>query len=98
MCHLTVHRMRGPSCDCGHIVDGAQLWALHATRGFPIELSIPLLAAQGYVASWDALLEAAKRDGANMDRLTDRLCEAVADAYPHPIATVIVPRLRAWQN
>lgn len=80
------------------LVDGAAIWTLHATHGFPVDLSIPMLASEDCVPTWVPLLEAARRDGADMERLVTRLCEAVSDGYPPDIAAVIVRKLRAWQN
>lgn len=67
------------------------MWKLHATHGFPIELSIPLIAERGWMIDWMGLMDAAKRDGANV---TNRLWDIVGDAYPPEIAEGIRGRLR----
>lgn len=56
-------------------------------------MSLPLLAEQGYTVSWLELLEAAKKDGANLDTLIPRICDAIHDAYPRDFARVICDRL-----
>jgi len=54
---------------------------MHATHGFPLELSLPILAGKGYVPAWDRLLEAARRDGANIARLVSRICSLAGETY-----------------
>lgn len=75
------------------VIDGAEVWSLHATHGFPIDVSIPMLADRGYVPAWTQLLAAAEQDGANMPRLIDRLIMAVRDGYEPAVARVIAERL-----
>lgn len=77
------------------VIDGAEVWKLHATFGFPLELSLPLLADRGYVPAWDRLLGAAGADGANVPRLLRQLHEIVGDAWPVGVATEIRARLGA---
>lgn len=76
------------------IVPGAKVWALHATHGFPLELSLPLMAAKyDALPSWLPLLEAAQADGANMERLVRRIAEIAGEAYDPETAKVIRDRL-----
>ena len=75
------------------LVDGARIWELHATHGFPLEMSIPMLADRGYVPTWDRLFAAAERDGANRDRLKRRIHETMGDAYDAETATEMRCRL-----
>ena len=75
------------------LFDGARLWAIHATHGFVIELSIPELAKCGYVPTWDKLILAAAKDGANLRVLVDRLKGIVIDSYPRDFAFVIRKKL-----
>jgi len=71
------------------VVDGALVWKLHATYGFPLELSLPILADRGLVPAWDRLLDAAAADGADVARLIRRLDESCGDAYPPDMADFI---------
>lgn len=64
------------------LIDGAEVWKLHATYGFPLEMSLPILADRSYIPTWDSLLLAADKDGADLPRLCRRLHDAVGDAYP----------------
>lgn len=75
------------------VIDGADVWALSATIGLPLEMSLSLLCDKDCVPSWDRLLEAAQKDGTNMSRLLRRLHEMVGDAYPPDAAAVIRERL-----
>lgn len=61
------------------VIDGAEVWRLHAEMGFPLDLSVPMLWDEGEVPSWDRLLTAAAKDGANLPRLVERLKMAVRD-------------------
>jgi alanyl-tRNA synthetase len=71
------------------LIDGADVWGLHATYGFPLELSLPILADRGYIPTWDKLFAAAEADGANPERLLRRVYEIVGDAYDSETATAI---------
>lgn len=75
------------------LVSGKAVWDLHATHGYPLEMSLADLADRRAVPEWDQLLLAAKADGTNIPRLLRRLDDAVADAYPPEIASVIRRRL-----
>ncbi len=75
------------------LFDGAKVWKMHATNGFTIEFSIPELAKYGYVPTWDKLLIAAAKDGANLRVLVDRLKGIVIDSYPREFAFVIRKKL-----
>lgn len=75
------------------IIDGTQLWALHATHGFPLEVSVPMVGDHDAVPDWLGLFRAARRDGVNVPALVRRLDAIVGDAYPPPIATAIRERL-----
>lgn len=75
------------------VIPGNQVWQWHATHGFPLELSLPLLADRGLVPSWDTLLEAARKDGANVRTLVRRLQAAALDAYGRAAGQIISDRL-----
>ena len=75
------------------LIDGATVWKLHATHGFVVECSIPELAKHGYVPTWDKLIFAAAKDGANLRVLVDRLKGIVIDSYPREFALVIREKL-----
>lgn len=77
------------------LVDGERIWWLHATHGFPLEFSIPMLADRGYVPTWDRLVGAAQADGANMEHLGRRLSHAVGDGYPPEFAAEVRKRMPA---
>lgn len=62
------------------LIDGAKVWHLHATHGFPLEMSIPLLWDRGIIPTWKELIDSAKRDGAK--RIKDRLSAIIGDTYP----------------
>lgn len=79
------------------VVDGAAIWSLHATHGFPIEFSLAALADRNAVPSWDRLMNAARADGVHMIRFMRRLEEAIMDAYPPDISRMIYARLRSFQ-
>lgn len=68
------------------VIDGEIVWRLHATHGFPLELSVPILAARGLVPAWDRIVDAAEKDGANIRRLYNRLREVVGESYPPEFA------------
>lgn len=76
-----------------NLIDGHRIWNLHATHGFPLELSIPELADQGYIPTWVPLLKAAERDGTNMERLVEKICSACYDGYKKEVADIIAVRL-----
>jgi alanyl-tRNA synthetase len=63
------------------LIDGEKVWYLHATHGFVVELSLPLLADRGFIPTWDRILDAAESDGVNIRRLVERLKIAAEDAY-----------------
>ncbi len=75
------------------VIDGARLWALHATHGFPLEFSVPMAGDHDAVPDWLGLLRAARKDGANIPALIRRLDAVVGDAYAPPIAEAIRERL-----
>jgi alanyl-tRNA synthetase len=81
-----------------NILDGKVIWSLHATHGFPLEISIPMIADKGFVPSWDRLLNAAKKDGTNIDRLVGRLQDIARDAYAEPTSNIIAERLPKLNN
>lgn len=83
------------------LVDGAEVWKLHATHGLPLEISIPMLADAGHIPTWDRLVEAAERDGTNRERLMRRLHDIVGDAFDVGTAAAIreaLPLLRCPQT
>lgn len=75
------------------LIDGTKVWEMHATHGFVIELAIPALANKGYIPTWDKLILAAAKDGANLRVLVNRLKGIVVDSYPREIAFVIREKL-----
>ena len=64
-------------------------WRMHATHGISLDLSLPVLADEGFIPAWDLLFEAAAKDGANLSRLSSRICEIVVDVYPPRVAKAI---------
>jgi hypothetical protein len=74
-------------------VPGNEVWKWHATHGFPLEMSLPLLAERGYVPTWDTLWEGAMKDGANPQTLLRRLQAAAMDAYGREVGQLISDRL-----
>ena len=83
------------------LIDGEQVWAWHATYGFPLEMSLTILAERGFVPTWDRLLESAKKDGTNLPRLIDRIIAAAYDAYGEDVGGIIsvkLPKLLARLN
>lgn len=84
---MDLDKLYGPS---GYTVLKSNIvWLMHATHGVSLEITIPMLAEKGYVPAWDLLIEAARKDGANISRLIDRLCMIVDDAYKPNVAKVI---------
>jgi len=75
------------------LIDGAEVWKLHATHGFPLDFSIPLIADREGMITWDRLIAAATRDGVNVARLLRQLQDIVGDAYPPSVAEEIRRRL-----
>ena len=96
-CETDSHPLRRLRCPCGRVVDGKTVWVWHATHGFPLELSLPLLYAEGRVPSWDRLIAAARADGANVRGLLRRLVDTIRDNYSAGDAQVICARLEASQ-
>ena len=76
------------------LIDGAKIWELHATHGFPIEFSIPLLAERGYCPTWVELVRTALKDGVNLPRLLDRLDSVIGDSYAPGVAAEIRARFK----
>lgn len=74
-------------------IDGKTVWEIHATHGFPLELSIPELANRGFMVTWLELLIAAQKDGANIKTLIPRLISCAEDAYPPHDSAPIRERL-----
>ena len=77
------------------LVRGEVVWRLHATHGFPLELSIPLLADRGLCPTWFDLLAAAERDGAKRSALVRRIMDIVGDAFDPETAHAIRTKLEA---
>ena len=75
-------------------VDGAKVWRLHATEGFPLELSIPLLADRGAYPRWMELVQAALHDGVNPKAFERRLGDICRDSYPPAHAEFMIAGLR----
>jgi hypothetical protein len=75
------------------LIRGCEVWKWHATHGFPLEVSLPLLAERGYVPTWDTLWVSAMKDGANPQTLLRRLQAAVMDAYGREVGQLISDRL-----
>lgn len=80
------------------LIDGSFVWKLHATYGVPVEISFDLLAEKGLIPIWDQLFAAAKKDGANLERLKERVLIAVRDSYDRETASEIEKRMRLWWN
>jgi len=76
-------------------IDGETVWKIHATHGFPLELSIPELAERGFMVTWLELLIAAQKDGANLETLIARLEAIACDSYPKHISGPILERFAA---
>ena len=76
------------------LIDGAKIWELHATHGFPIEFSIPLLAERGYCPTWVELVREALKDGVNLPRLLGRLDSVIGDSYTPDVANEIRTRFK----
>lgn len=75
------------------LIDGAKVWEMHATHGFVVDLAIPELARKGFIPTWDKLILAAAKDGANLRVLVRRLQGIVIDSYPREFAFVIREKL-----
>lgn len=77
-----------------NLVRGEVVWRLHATHGFPLEVSIPLLADRGYCPTWLDLIAAAETDGAKRGPLLRRLDPIIGDSYDAETAAAIRARLQ----
>jgi hypothetical protein len=75
-----------PSKTAYQLVDGKAVWQLHATHGFPLEMSIPMLADRHHIPTWEALFLAAYHDGVRPAAMVNRLREILSDAYPKRMA------------
>lgn len=76
------------------VIPGELVWCLHATHGFPLELSLPILAAKyDAIPAWRELLDAARADGTNLDRLVRRIQEVAGEAYPPEAASHVREKL-----
>ena len=64
------------------LIDGKVIWELHATHGFALELSLPLIFDAGFYPTWYELLSEAQKDGTNVPKLIARLKEIVSDTLP----------------
>lgn len=76
-----------------YLIDGAEVWKMHATHGIAIETTIPELAEKGYVPTWDKLLNAAMQDGTDIPQLVRRLQGIAVDSYPPKFAKVVQEKL-----
>lgn len=75
------------------IMDGAEVWALGATHGLPMEVYFIAMAERHAVPDWASFYAAAMHDGTNLDRLTLRVAAAVRDSYDRNDAEYICERL-----
>lgn len=55
------------------LISGYEFWALKATHGIPLDLIIDELFSKGIYPKWDEVFLAAKKDGANIDKLVREL-------------------------
>lgn len=84
----------GGRCSCGRVICGSLVWKLHAEQGMPIELSIPLLWDIGNTTpTWPELIAAGVKDGANKQRLLERIVGVIQDTYPLEHRAEILGRL-----
>lgn len=74
-------------------VDGAFLWRMHAQEGFPLELSLPILAGRGQLPTWEPLMRAAIADGMRPERIAARLDAIVGEMFPPAEAGLVRQRL-----
>ena len=71
------------------LIRGDVVWKMHGTHGFVIDVCLVELAKRGFIPTWDTLLKAAEKDGTNIPRLVQRICQTAEDAYPKRVADVI---------
>jgi hypothetical protein len=79
-----------------HLVDGAEIWRVKASRGLPLDFAFERLAQSDAVPTWDDLIAAARRDGANIPRLVRELQFFVREAYRPEVAGEINARLEKF--
>jgi hypothetical protein len=76
-------------------IDGAVIWAAKATHGLPLDMALIKCATEGFVPTWDGLLGAALKDGADLAKLVRELQFYVREAYEPDFAAVVCERLPA---
>ena len=62
-------------------ISGATLWQLKATHGLPLDMILLKCAQAGLTPEWLGLLDAARKDGANMKALCNELRFDIKEAY-----------------
>ena len=71
------------------LTHGDTIWEMYATHGIPPEISLGMLNDKKLIPTWDTFFMAAKKNGANLDRIHDRMLTCIIDAYPERISKVI---------
>ena len=69
------------------LVDGGELWKLHATHGIPIEIGLIVAQQRGFIPTWDRIVTEAEKDGTNIPRFKRRLLSACRDVYPPDVCS-----------
>lgn len=73
---------------------GEEAWRIKAEMGVPMDMILMKLAQDNQVPTWDKLLDAAERDGANIAKLCREMEFFIREAYTPEDATEIITRLR----
>ena len=75
------------------LISGTTVWKWHSTYGVPLEISLDILSKKGFFPVWSEILEAAKKDGANIKRLVEKIKLIIVDVYSPEVAQEILKRL-----
>lgn len=67
------------------LIPGELLWRLKAERGVPLDLAFDYLAGKWLLPTWDAFFTAARRDGANLEKLSRDVIFFVRESYPSDV-------------
>jgi hypothetical protein len=75
------------------LLDGAEVWRLKAESGLPLDMSLAAMWQRGAMPTWPRLLDAARRDGANLTTLVRALLEDARTIYPEAVYRVLCEKL-----
>jgi hypothetical protein len=80
-------------------INGSAIWRLHGTHGLTVDTSLELLwEDHSMLPTWGNLIDAAAKDGINIDRFIDRLVFLSGNIYEEPYRTQIIDGLIVFKK